>query len=111
MNRRMYMFDFARLRSYHKEEFEVLIALLQKLGYNEIGLYIEGAFLPDGASGAIREGVITQEIADEILSITAEHSITVLPMTNVLYHMEHFLTFAWRRITVEGERPESSKCR
>ena len=28
----MYMFDFARLRSYHKEEFEVLIALLQKLG-------------------------------------------------------------------------------
>lgn len=91
MKRRMYMFDFARLRAYHKDEFSTLTALLAKLGYNEIGLYIEGAFLPDGASGAIREGVITQEIADEILSITAEHSITVLPMTNVLYHMEHFL--------------------
>lgn len=91
MNRRMYMFDFARLRSYHKEEFEVLIALLQKLGYNEIGLYIEGAFLPDGASGAIRDGVITQPIADEMLSIVAAHHITILPMTNVLYHMEHFL--------------------
>ena len=46
MNRRMYMFDFARLRSYHKEEFEVLIALLQKLGiegdYEGIGNCIVG---------------------------------------------------------------------
>ena len=91
MKRRMYMFDFARLRSYHKEEFAALTALLQKLGYNEIGLYIEGAFLVDGASGATRVGVITPAIADEMLSIAAAHNISIQPMTNVLYHMEHFL--------------------
>lgn len=91
MKRRMYMVDYARLRSYHPIEFSTLVEVLEKLGYNEIGLYIEGAFLPNGASGATRDNVITQQIADEMLSVTAAHNITILPMTNVLYHMEHFL--------------------
>ena len=91
MERRMFMFDFARLRTYHKEEFATLTELLAKLGYQEIGLYLEGAFLPEKDSGTVREGAITQQNADEIISIAAKYNITVMPMTNVLYHMEHFL--------------------
>ena len=84
------MFDFARLRSLHKGEFTCLISLLAKLGYQELGLYIEGAFLPERNAGAIREEVLEQEDADWILKEAAEHGMSVLPMTNVLYHMEHF---------------------
>jgi len=91
MQRRMFMFDFARLRTYHREEFATLTELLAKLGYQEIGLYIEGAFLPEEDAGTVREGAITQQNADEIISIAAKYNITVIPMTNVLFHMEHFL--------------------
>ncbi len=91
MKRRMYMFDFARLRTYCRDELAALAELLERLGYNEIGLYVEGAFLPDGQRGAVRQGVITQQNADEILAIAEAHHMTVLPMTNVLFHMEHFL--------------------
>ncbi|MBE6778657.1 MAG: hypothetical protein E7541_04635 [Ruminococcaceae bacterium] len=91
MKRRMYMFDFARLRTYCKDELAALMALLERLGYNELGLYVEGAFLPDGQQGAVRHGVITQQNADEILALAEAHHMTVLPMTNVLFHMEHFL--------------------
>lgn len=84
------MFDYAGLRSYHREEFSEVIKLLEKLGYNELGLYIEGSYIPDGVLGAPREGVITQQIADEIINICAAHNMAVLPMTNVLFHMEQY---------------------
>ena len=81
MQRRMFMFDFARLRTYHREEFATLTELLAKLGYQEIGLYIEGAFLPEEDAGTVREGAITQQNADEIISIAAKYNITVIPNT------------------------------
>jgi len=87
----MYMFDYARLRTLQREEFSCLLALLARLGYRELGLYLEGAFLPEGKAGAVRENVLTQEEADWILKEAAGHGMTVLPMTNVLFHMEHFL--------------------
>ena len=37
VNRRMYMFDYARLRSLHRGEFACLLELLSRLGYNELG--------------------------------------------------------------------------
>ena len=91
MMRKMYMFDYARLRSLHKGELSAILALLGKLGYRELGFYIEGAFLPDGRSGAIREESITEADAKWILAESKKNGLSVFPMTNVLYHMEHYL--------------------
>ncbi|MBQ3616233.1 MAG: hypothetical protein II993_09595 [Anaerotignum sp.] len=91
MKRMMYMFDYARLRTLHHEEFTCLLALLARLGYKELGLYLEGAFLPDQHAGAVRNEIITPSDADWILTEAAKQNIIVLPMTNVLYHMEHWL--------------------
>lgn len=91
VNRRMYMFDYARLRSLHRGEFACLLELLSRLGYNELGLYLEGAFQAGTQIGAVRDAVITQEDADWILAEADTYGIHVVPMTNVLYHMEHWL--------------------
>jgi len=117
MKRKMYMFDYARLRTLHREEFTCLLALLARLGYEELGLYLEGAFLPAGKAGAIRENILNQEDADWILKEAAEHGMTILPMTNVLYHMEHFLcqeryahlrrTGSYERYLINFEIPEA----
>jgi len=103
----MYMFDFASLRFLHRQEFVCLLDLLSKLGYTGLGLYIEGAFLPDGQKGAVREDVITQEEADWIRAEAEKRGISVLPMTNVLYHMEHYLCqerYAFLRRSGPNER-------
>ncbi len=91
MNRKMYMFDYARLRSLHKGEFSCLLSLLSRLGYKELGLYLEGAFLANGKFGAVRESVLSEEDAEWILNETKKYDISVIPMTNLLYHMEHWL--------------------
>jgi len=91
MKRKMYMFDFARLRTFHREEFTCLLTLLGRLGYTELGLYLEGAFVTEQYGGAVREKVITPEDAAWILAEAGRQGMTVLPMTNVLYHMEHWL--------------------
>ena len=89
--RKMYMFDYARQRFLHREELACLFALLGKLGYEELGFYVEGAFLPEGQAGAIRKEVITASDAEWILQEAQKNNLSVLPMTNVLYHMEHYL--------------------
>ena len=41
-----YMCDYARQRVFVREEFLLWLDKLQSLGYNGIGLYLEGAFMP-----------------------------------------------------------------
>jgi len=119
MKRIMYMFDYARLRCLHRGEFSCLLALLSSLGYKELGLYLEGAFLPKNHSGTVRKEIITPADADWILAEAEKCGMTVLPITNVLCHMEHFLgqeryahlrrtgSGAYERLLINYEHPEA----
>lgn len=88
--RRYFMCDYARQRSFIREEFVLWLDALARLGYNGIGLYIEGAFDFEGIPGVIREGVITKEDAAFAVKEGKARGIKVFPMTNVVGHMEHF---------------------
>ncbi len=86
---RWFMFDNARERTFSKNEFNLLLELLAKLGYNGLGLYIEGAFAFETLPGVIREGVMTPADAAWLKTEAHRRGITVFPMTNVVGHRSH----------------------
>ncbi len=90
--RRWFMWDFARQRRFDREEFLLVISKLADLGYNGLGLYLEGAFeLKCLDGGKLRHGVMTHEDAAWAKEKCNELGIFLFPMTNVVGHMEHFL--------------------
>jgi len=88
--RRWFMCDYARQRSFVREEFSLLLDGLARLGYNGVGLYLEGAFAFASIPGVIREGVMTKDDAKWAVEEGKKRGIFVFPMTNVVGHMEHF---------------------
>lgn len=88
--RRWFMFDFARQRTFDREEFRLFLDGLHRLGYNGLGLYLEGAFAFDRFPGVIRHGVMTPEDAAWAMEECKNRDIFLFPMTNVVGHMEHF---------------------
>ena len=54
--RRWFMWDLARQRRFDREEFLLVINKLADLGYNGLGLYLEGAFEFKSLGGVLREG-------------------------------------------------------
>ncbi len=89
-DRRWFMCDFARLRVFVREEFTLWLDAFQRLGYNGLGIYLEGAFAFQSIPGVLREGVMTCDDAKWIMDECARRDIFVFPMTNVVGHMEHF---------------------
>ena len=90
--RRWFMWDFARQRSFDRKEFSMVATKLSELGFNGIGLYLEGAFeLKSIGGGILRDGVMTREDAVWVKELCKSLGIKVFPMTNVVGHMEHFL--------------------
>ena len=88
--RRWFMLDMARQRTFEKEEFLMILDILVKMGYNGIGLYLEGAFEFKSIPGVIRKGVMSYEDAEWVVCECEKRNIFVFPMTNVVAHMEHF---------------------
>ena len=88
--KRYFMCDFARQRSFVREEFLLWLDAFSRLGYNGVGLYLEGAFAFDSIPGVIREGVMTKADAAWAVEEGKKRGILVFPMTNVVGHMEHF---------------------
>jgi len=90
--RRWFMWDLARQRRFDREEFLLVTDKLADLGYNGLGLYLEGAFeLKCLGGGVLRPGVMTHEDAVWAKKICEEKELFLFPMTNVVGHMEHFL--------------------
>ena len=89
-DRRWFMCDLARRRVFVRDEFILWLDALARLGYNGLGIYLEGAFDFDSIPGVIREGVLTPEDAKWIVEEGKKRGIFVFPMTNVVGHMEHF---------------------
>ena len=89
--RRWFMWDLARQRRFDREEFLLVINKLADLGYNGLGLYLEGAFEFKSLGGVLREGVMTYEDAAWAKEKCSEKGIFLFPLTNVVGHMEHFL--------------------
>lgn len=85
-----FMIDYARERTFVREEFVLLVDKLKDLGYNGLGLYLEAAIEFESIPGVIRRGVITADDAKWINEECAKRGILVFPMTNVVGHMEHF---------------------
>ena len=88
--RKWFMCDYARERVFVRDEFVMWLDALKGLGYNGLGMYLEGAYDFECIPGVIREGVITREDAKWILAEGKKRGIYVFPMTNVVGHMEHF---------------------
>ena len=90
--RRWFMWDLARQRRFDRDEFIMVTTKLKELGYNGIGLYLEGAFeLKCIGGGKLRKGVMTYEDAVWANEKCKELGLFLFPMTNVVGHMEHFL--------------------
>ena len=90
--RRWFMWDLARQRRFDRKEFLMVAQKLSGLGYNGIGLYLEGAFeLNCIGGGILRKGIMTREDALWIKEKCKELGLFVFPMTNVVGHMEHFM--------------------
>ncbi len=101
---RYFMCDYARERSFVREEFSLLLEGLSRLGYNGVGLYLEGAFAFSSIPGIIREGVMTREDAAFAVAEGKRRGIRVFPMTNVVGHMEHFFRQErFRDLSAEAE--------
>lgn len=90
--KRWFMLDFARLRSLERGEMLRLLDILKRSGYNGLGLYVEGAFVPARGRGVPRKGSLTREDADFLKAACGERGLFLFPLTNTVYHMEHFLT-------------------
>ena len=66
--KRWFMLDFARMRRLHRGEMTDLLDILQRSGYNGLGLYVEGAFALPGTRGLPRPGCLTQDDVDLMMS-------------------------------------------
>jgi len=90
--KKWFQFDLARQRSFDREETEQLLEVLQKCGYNGIGLYLEGFFELPEFGGAAREGCMNKDDAKWISKTAAKYGLQVIPMTNLVGHGESFLS-------------------
>ena len=82
--RRWFMCDYARQRSFVREEFLLLLDGLARLGYNGVGMYLEGAFDFVSIPGVIREGVMTREDAKWAVAEGKKRGIFVFPICDVI---------------------------
>lgn len=89
-DRRWFMYDLARQRTFVRDEFILWLDAFQRLGFNGLGLYLEGAFDFDSIPGVIRENIMTPEDARWAVEEGKKRGINVFPMTNVVGHMNHF---------------------
>lgn len=106
-DKRWFMLDYARMRRLHRGEMTDLLDILQRSGYNGLGLYVEGAFEQPGTRGLPRPGCLSQDDVDFIKEGCRARGITLFPLTNTVYHMEHYLTqerYAYLRDTGPHER-------
>ena len=104
-DRRWMMYDFARQRYFVKEEFLLLLDTLQRLNYNGLCLYLEGAFAFPSMPGMIRKGALTPEDAAWIVEEASKRDIAICPITNVVGHMEHFFEQERNRSLMSSESP------
>ena len=88
--RRWMMCDIARERVFDRDEFILLLDTLQRLGFNGLCVYMEGAFAFSSMPGVIREGVMTADDAKWLCTEAEKRGIEICPITNVVCHMEHF---------------------
>ena len=88
--RRWMMCDVARERVFDRDEFLLLLDTLQRLGFNGLCVYMEGAFAFSSMPGVIREGVMTADDAKWLCAEAEKRGIEICPITNVVCHMEHF---------------------
>lgn len=101
--RRWLMLDFARQRTFVREEVLLMLDMLKRLGYNGVGIYLEGAFSFAYAKGVVRRGAMTREDAKWLVAEAEKRGIFVFPMTNVVGHMEHFFSQErYRPMMMEG---------
>lgn len=89
-DRRWFMIDLAREKTFSKDEFTVLLDTLEKLGYNGIGVYLEGAFEFKNLGGVTREKVMTRDDAKWLNAECKKRGIYAFPLTNIAAHMNHF---------------------
>ena len=91
MSKKWFMLDLARKRSFCREEVETLLALLQRSGYNGIGLYLEGFFSFSCYGGAPRQGCMDKNDAKWVVETAEKYNLNVMPLTNLVGHAESFL--------------------
>lgn len=87
---RCFMFDMARQYTFDRDEMLCLVDILQKSGYNSLGLYLEGAMVFDSMPGNIRRGIMTKSDVRWLKAECAARGILLFPFTNIVAHMEHF---------------------
>lgn len=101
--RRWFMWDLARQRTFDRGEFLDFLDGLQRLNYNGLGLYLEGAFSFDAFPGLIRDGILGPGDVQWLMEECAKRNIFLFPMTNVVGHMEHFFQQErFRPLLMEG---------
>lgn len=87
---RYFMLDFARNRVFCREELSDLLRLLHRLEYNGLAMHMEGSFTFASMPGVIRPGVMTPGDVEWLLAEAGKYGITVIPITNLVGHMEQF---------------------
>ncbi len=88
--KRWIMLDYARERTFLREEFLLIVDKVASLGYNGVCLYLEASFAFRSIPGVVRPGVMTQEDAAFAVAECKKRGLTLVPMTNVVGHMEQF---------------------
>lgn len=90
-NKKWFMLDLASQRSFCRKEVEDLLCVLEKCGYNGIGLYLAGAFKFPEFGSFLHEGCMSPEDAAWIKEQAAKRGMSVMPMTNLYANAETFL--------------------
>ncbi|MFH1007189.1 MAG: family 20 glycosylhydrolase [Candidatus Latescibacterota bacterium] len=91
MKTRVLMYDFARGRGFRRDFMRMLLDLMQKLGYNQLLLYLEGAYVFDFLHGRFRPDLMTPDDAGDLADQARRRGIEVVPGTNIYFHTEHFM--------------------
>ncbi|MCK5527669.1 MAG: family 20 glycosylhydrolase [Candidatus Latescibacteria bacterium] len=91
MKTRVLMYDFARGRGYRRDFMRTMLDFMRKLGYNELLLHLEGAYVFDFLPGRFRPDLMTPEDAGDLVEQAKRRGIEVVPATNIYYHTEHFM--------------------
>ncbi len=89
--KRYFMFDFARGRHIDKEEIKTLFDILNRAGYNGIGLHLEGFFETNAYSGIARKGCLKKTEAAWFCGLAREYHFEIIPIINLVGHAESFL--------------------
>ncbi len=107
------------MRSFVRSEWRCILDLMKKCHYNGLGLYMEGAFEDPDRPGVPRPGSVSQADVDFLKEECAARGIFLFPLTNVMFHMEHFLcqeryadlrdTGAYERNQIHYEDPRATE--